>query len=95
MTYIGKNAYFNVLDDIVRKYNNTVHSSIKMKPKDLTDDSFVKYVEESNKKSLNLKQVIMSKFLSIKMCLSRVIHQIGPKKSLLLEKYKIQFLGLI
>ena len=32
MTYIGKNVYFNVLDDIVKKYNNTVHSSIKMKP---------------------------------------------------------------
>ena len=31
MTYIGKNVYFNVLDDIVKKYNNTVHSSIKMK----------------------------------------------------------------
>ena len=33
MTYIGKNVYFNVLDDIVDKYNNSFHSSIKMKPK--------------------------------------------------------------
>ena len=29
MTTIGKNVYIDVLDDIVRKYNNTVHSSIK------------------------------------------------------------------
>ena len=55
MTYIGKNVYFNVLDDIVRKYNNTVHSSIKMKSKYATDDTFVEYSEETNKKVLNLK----------------------------------------
>ena len=55
MTYIGKNAYIDVLDDIVDKYNNTVHSSTKMKPKDVTDDSFVEYSEETNKKSPKLK----------------------------------------
>ena len=32
MTAISKNVYFNVLDDIVNKYNNTVHKTIKMKP---------------------------------------------------------------
>ena len=32
MTAISKSVYFNVLDDIVDKYNNTVHRSIKMKP---------------------------------------------------------------
>ena len=51
MTTIGKNVYFNVLDDIVDKYN-TVHSSIKMKPKDVT---FVEYIEESNKKDPKFK----------------------------------------
>ena len=55
MTYIGKNVYFNVLDDIVRKYYNTVHSFIKIKPKDVTDDSFFGYVEESNKKDPKFK----------------------------------------
>ena len=34
MTTVSKNVYFNVLDDIVDKYNNSFHSSIKMKPKD-------------------------------------------------------------
>ena len=55
MTTIGKNVYFNDLDDIVKKYNNTVHSSIKMKPKNVTDDSFVGYSEETNKKCPRFK----------------------------------------
>ena len=55
MTYVGKNVYIDVLGHIVDKYNNSFHSSIKMKPKDATDYSFVEYVEGSNKKSLNLK----------------------------------------
>ena len=31
MTTISKNVYFDVLEDIVNKYNNTVHRTIKMK----------------------------------------------------------------
>ena len=54
MTYIGKNVYVDVLDDIVKKYHNT-DSSIKMKPKGVTDIKYVKYSEETNKKVLNLK----------------------------------------
>ena len=59
MTTISKNIYFNVLDDIANKYNNTVHRTIKMRPIDVTNDSFVEYTEESNKKVLNLKLGIM------------------------------------
>ena len=32
MTATGKNVYYDVLDDVVNKYNNTEHSTIKMKP---------------------------------------------------------------
>ena len=35
MTAIGKNVYYDVLDDVVNKYNNTKHSTIKMKPIDV------------------------------------------------------------
>ena len=34
MTSISKSAYIDKLDDIVNKYNNTYHSTIKMKPVD-------------------------------------------------------------
>ena len=40
MTAISKNGYFNVLDDIVNKYNNAVHRTIKMKPIDVPNNSF-------------------------------------------------------
>ena len=43
MTAISKNVYFDVLDEIVNKYNNTVHRTIKMKPIDNADDYYVKY----------------------------------------------------
>ena len=48
MIAISKNVYFDVLDDIVNKYNNTVHRSIKMKPIDVTSDSYAEYNEDSN-----------------------------------------------
>ena len=39
MTVISKIVYFDVLHDIIDKYNNTVHRTIKMKPIDVTGDS--------------------------------------------------------
>ena len=50
MTAVSKNVYYDVLTDIVKKYNNMWHSTIKMKPKDVGDDNFIKYVEEFNEK---------------------------------------------
>ena len=35
MTAIGKNVYWNVLDDVVDQYNDTINRSIGMKPKDV------------------------------------------------------------
>ena len=55
MTAISKNIYFDALDDIVNKYNNTVHRTIKMKPIDVTSDSFAEYNEDSNKKNPKFK----------------------------------------
>ena len=43
MTAILKNVSFDVLNDIVDKYNNTYHKTIKMKPIDVKSDSFAKY----------------------------------------------------
>ena len=50
MTAISKNICFDVLNDIVNKYNNTVNKTIKMKPIDVTNDFYSEYNENSNKK---------------------------------------------
>ena len=56
MTAISKNICFDVLDDIVNKYNNNVHRTIKMKPIEVTDNYYAEYngiafnEEASNKK---------------------------------------------
>ena len=50
MTAVSKNVEFDVLDGIVNKFNNTVHRSIKMKPIDVTTDSYAEYNEDSNEK---------------------------------------------
>ena len=55
MTAMSKNVYFDVLDDIVNKYNNTVHRTIKIKPIDVTDDSYAEYNEDFNKNNFNKK----------------------------------------
>ena len=47
--------YFFALDDIVNKYNNTVHRAIKMKAIDVTSDSFAKYSKDSNKRNPKFK----------------------------------------
>ena len=68
MTAISKNVYFDVLDDIVNKYNNTVHRTIKMKPIDVTSDSYAEYNEDSNEKYLKFKAgdcLRISKYKSI------------------------------
>ena len=55
MTAVSMNVYFDVLADIVNKYNNTVHRAIKMKPTDVTSDSHAEYNDNSNKKDPKFK----------------------------------------
>ena len=86
MTAISKTVYFDVLDDIVNKYNNTVHRTIKIKPIDVTSDSYAEYNEDFNKPSPNLKLVITSEFQNTKTLLLKDALKIGQKKFLLLVK---------
>ena len=41
MTTISKNVYIDKLDDIVDEYNNTYHRTIKMKPVDVKDNTYI------------------------------------------------------
>ena len=59
MITISKNVYIDVLNDIVNRYNNTIHKTVKIKPIDITNSSYVECNEDSNKKILTLKLLIV------------------------------------
>ena len=95
MTAVSKNVYFDVLDDIVNKYNNTVHRTIKMKPIDVTSDSYAEYNEDSNVTKPKFKvgdDVRISKYKNI---FAKGYTQNWLEEVLLLVKLKTQFRGLI
>ena len=48
MTSGSKNVYNEKLDDIVNKYNNTYHSTIKMKPADVKSITYINFSKEIN-----------------------------------------------
>ena len=50
MTLVLKNVYINKLDDIVGDYNNTYHSTIKMKPVDVKNNTYIDLKKEVNDK---------------------------------------------
>ena len=54
MTAIGKNVYYDILDDVVNEYNSTKHSTIKMKPIDVIDNKRL-YIDEHNEKDRKFK----------------------------------------
>ena len=55
ITAISKNVYYDMLNDIVDKYNNTVHKSIKMKPIDVKDNTYLDSKKEVNNKDPKFK----------------------------------------
>ena len=80
MTTISKNVYIDKLDDIVNKYNNTYHSTIKTNPDDVKPRTYK--VKKLIIKIINLKLVILLEYQNTKTFLQKAIFQIRLKKSL-------------
>ena len=55
MTSVSKNVYIDKLDDIVDEYNNTYHRTIKMKPVDVKDNTYIDFEKEVNDKNPKFK----------------------------------------
>ena len=89
MTAISKNVYFDVLDNIVNKYNNTVNRTIKMKPIEVKSDSYAEYNVD-----FNLTLVMVSEYQNTKIFFLKDIPKISQKKFLSLAKLKRLFRGL-
>ena len=68
MTSISKNLYSNKLDDIVNEFNHTYHRTIKMKPVDVKDNTYIDFNKEVNDKDPKFKigdHVRISKYKNI------------------------------
>ena len=55
MTPISKNVCINRLDYIVNENNNTYHKTIKMKPVDVQDNTYIDSIKEVNDKDPKFK----------------------------------------
>ena len=68
MTSVSKNVYIDKLDDIVHKYNNKKQRTIKMKPIDVKDKTYIDFGKEVNDNDPKFKigdHVRISKYKSI------------------------------
>ena len=68
MISVSKNVYIDKLDDIVGEYNNTYHTTIKMKPADVKDNTYINADKEINNKDPKFKlgdRVRISKYKNI------------------------------
>ena len=68
LTSIPKNVYIHKLDDMVDKYNDTYHTTIKMKPIDVKGNTYINTSKEINNKDPKFKlgdHVRISKYKNI------------------------------
>ena len=68
ITSISKNVYIDELDDIVHKYNNKKHRTIKMKPIDVKDKTYIDFGKKVNDNDPTFKvgdHVRISKYKNI------------------------------
>ena len=89
MTSISKNVYIAKLDDIVRKCNNTYHRSIKMRPVDVKDNTYIDFKKEVNDKDPKFK---VGDHVRISKCKNIFAKGYMPNWSLL-KKLKILYHG--
>ena len=50
MNAVSKNVYINKIDQIVDKFNNTYHKTIKMKPVDVKSGTYIDFETENNER---------------------------------------------
>ena len=55
ITSVSKNVYIDKLDDIVNKYQNIYHSTIKMKPANIKWNTYLDSSKEINNKNPKFK----------------------------------------
>ena len=68
MTSVSKNVYTDILDDIVNAYNDTYHTTIKIKPVDVKHNTYIDFKKDVHDKDPKFKvrdRVRISKYKNI------------------------------
>ena len=89
---VSKNVYFAVLDDSVNNYNNKVHRTIKMKPIDVTSDSYTEYDEDSNENKPKFKLADRVRKSKCKIIFAKGYTRNWSEENFLINKIKNTFL---
>ena len=69
---MSKNVYVDKLNDIVNEYNNTYHRTIKMKPVDVKDNTYIDFGKEVHDKDPKFKVNDLVRILKCKNIFAKV-----------------------
>ena len=95
MTSISKNVYINKLDDIVNEYNNTYHTTIKMKPIDVKVNTYINTDKEINNKDPEFKVGDRVRISKCKNIFAKGYMPNWSEEVFVIKKLKILFRGLM
>ena len=90
MTATSKNSWYSKWEkiaDIVNEYNDTYHSTIKIKPFNVNSSTYIDFGIENNDKDPKFKASIMWEYRNIKM----LSQGLSSNWLLTLEKLKIMY----
>ena len=92
-TAISKYVYNDKLDDIMNEYNNTYYRTIKMKPVDVKDNTYIYFEKEVNDKDPKFKVGDYLRISKYKIIFAKVYMPNWSEEVFIISKIKLQFHG--
>ena len=92
MTSISKNVYIDKLDDVVNKYDNTYHRTIKMKPADIKSSTYINSSKEINDEDPKVKIGDIVRISKYKNIFGKCYVPNYPEEVFVIKKVKGTFL---
>ena len=93
MTSISKKVYTEKLDDMVHKYNNKKHRTIKLKPIDVKDNTYIDFGKEVNDNNPKFKVGDHVRIPKYKNIFAKGYAPNWSEELLVIKKLKMQFHG--
>ena len=95
MTSISRNAYIDKLDGIVNECSNTYHRTIKMKPIDVKDNTYINIGKEVNDKDPKFQVGDLVRISKCKCIFAKGYTPNWSEELFVIKKLKSQFHVLI